>query len=244
MALCKQALLAASLLTLSTICQAQVGVQKKIIRLNKSQNEPTPITNQETGQRMTISEYNELAKADPFAYHLVPNYDEYGQPSTYTMRPATPEEHETHRFRDRDPAKQPKAGQVIAPFVMTDTDGKTYRSGDLQGNVVVLSFWVSLDKSVWNDKQATDFAEALQLFQAKTKPVVLGVLNSEQRGEDSSLSKSLPFKPIANAYGFHNKYHITTIPTFVVIDKTGKVVANLQGAGSFDKLKQVLSTVL
>lgn len=242
MALCKQALLAASLLTLSTICQAQVGVQKKIIRLAKAQNEPTPIINQATGQRMTISEYNELAKVDPFAYHLVPNYDEFGQSTTYTMRSATAEEHETHRFRDRDPAKQPKAGQPIAPFVMTDVEGNTYRSADLLGNVVILSFWISLDKSVWDDKQAASFAEALRPFQSKTAPVVLGILNSEQAKGESG--KSLPFKPIPNAYGFHNKYHITTIPTIVVIGKDGKVVANLQGATSIDKLKQVLSTVL
>ncbi|OJW76717.1 MAG: hypothetical protein BGO59_20985 [Spirosoma sp. 48-14] len=245
MSLCKQALLAVSLLTLSTICLAQVGVQKKIIRLAKPQSEPTPITNQATGQRMTINEYNELAKADPFAYHLVPNYDEFGQPTTYTMRSATPEEHETHRFRDRDPAKQPKAGQSIAPFVMTDVEGNTYRSADLLGNVVVLSFWVSLDKSVWDDKQAAAFAEALRPFQSKTAPVVLGVLNSEQaKAESGVIGKSLPFKPIPNAYGFHNKYHITTIPTIVVIGKDGKVVANLQGASSIEKLKQVLATVL
>ncbi|GAB3954582.1 hypothetical protein GCM10028805_40260 [Spirosoma harenae] len=228
---------------ISTICQAQIGVKQAATKQPSA--EPTPITNQLTGQRMTISEYSEFTKADPFAYHLVPEYDEYGQPVSYVMRQSTPEEHQKHRFRDRDPAKQPKGGQDIPPFAMTDATGKTYKSAELLGNVVVLSFWVSLDKSVWDATQETAFAEALRPYQSKTGPIVLGVFNSElPKGADAPNLKTLPFKAIPNAYGFHNKYHITTIPTIFVIDKTGKVVANLQGPGSIDKLKQVLATVL
>ena len=245
MTFCKKTMLTVYVATVSLIlCQAQAVVQKSVVHYDRKLPEPTPITNQVTGQKITMGEYSELAKADPFTYHLVPNYDEYGQSTTYTMRPATPEEHETHRFRDRDPAKQPKSGQVIAPFVMKGIDGKTYRSADLLGKVVVLSFWISLDKSIWDDKQAADFANALRPYQSETAPVVLGVFNSEQPKDISDAAiKKLPFVPIPNAYGFHNKYHITTIPTIVVIDKTGKVAANLQGAGSVEKLKQVLATV-
>ncbi|GAB4013488.1 hypothetical protein GCM10028808_32730 [Spirosoma migulaei] len=246
----KQLFLTTFLITTGTICQAQVSIQKQVaiqktvVRTNRQTDDTTPITNQATGKRITMEDYSQLTKADPFAYHLVPEYNEYGLPAFYTMRPATPEEHETHRFRDRDPAKQPKAGQQIAPFVLAGSDGKTYKSAELLGKVVILSFWISLDKSLWDDKQSADLANALRPYLAGTALVVLGVLNSEQPKEaDKTALKKLPFTPIFNAYGFHNKYHITTTPTFVVIDKTGKVAANLQGAGSFDKLKQVLATV-
>lgn len=246
----KQLILTASLVIAGTICQAQVSVQKQaaiqktVVRTNRQTDDSAPITNQATGKRITMEDYSQLTKADPFAYHLVPQYNEYGLPAAYTMRPATAEEHETHRFRDRDPAKQPKAGQLIEPFVLASLGGKTYKSADLLGKVVILSFWISLDKSLWDDKQSADFANVLRPYQSETAPVVLGVLNSEQpKDVDDVTLKKLPFVPIFNAYGFHNKYHITSTPTFVVIDKTGKVVANLQGAGSFDKLKQVLATV-
>ncbi|MVM41795.1 thioredoxin fold domain-containing protein [Spirosoma sp. HMF3257] len=250
MILYKQLLLSTCLASIGTFCQAQVSVQKQpaiqktVVRLTRQSDESAPITNQVTGKRITMEDYSQLTKTDPFAYHLVPDYNEYGIPGAYTMRSATPEEHETHRFRDRDPAKQPKAGQPIAPFAMVGLGAKTYRSADLLGKVVILSFWVSLDKSVWDDKQATEFVNALRPYQSEAAPIVLGVFNSEQPKEvDEASLKKLPFAPIFNAYGFHNKYHITTIPTFVVIDKTGKVVANLQGAGSLEKLKQVLATV-
>lgn len=226
---------------LGTVCRAQVSIQRTQVHPVQPATATTAIVNKATGQPITMEEYGKLIKDDPYAYHLVPDYNEYGQPGGYIMRPATPEEHETHRFRDRDPAKQPKAGQSIAPFVMTGLDGKTYRSADLLGKIVILSFWVSLDKPVWNDKQGADFAEALRPYQSKNGLVVLGVLNSEQP-KNVDL-KAVPFIPVPNAYGFHNKYHITTIPTVVVIDKAGKVAANLQGVAEFDKLKQILIAI-
>ena len=241
----KQLLFTTLLATVSVLCQAQVGVKKSGIRSTQRAEETTPITNAVTGQRLTMEQYGELIKDDAYAWHLVPDYNEHGQPSGYMMRQATAEEHETHRFRDRDPAKQPKVGQTIAPFVMTGQDGKTYRSADLLGRVVVLSFWVSLDKPFWTDQQAQDVASALQPYPAQSGPLVLGVLNSEQPSVAEHLNiKALPFVPVPNAYGFHNKYHITVVPTIVVIDKTGKVAANLQGVGIYEKLKQILATVM
>ncbi|QHV93714.1 redoxin domain-containing protein [Spirosoma endbachense] len=236
----KQVILTALIAMYGTFCQAQVGVQKRSIHVNRQIDELTPIINQSTGQHVTLEEYSQLSKADPHAYHLVPDYNEFGQPSSYVLRTATAEEHEMHQFRDRNPAKQPKAGQLIAPFSMTGLDGKNYRSADLRGKVVVLSFWISLDKPFWGDKEASQFTDALKPSQAQEAPVVLGILNSEPPG---ATLNSLPFMPIPNAYGFHGKYHITSIPTFVVIDKTGKVAANLQGPGAYDKLKEVLATV-
>ncbi len=224
-------------------CQAQeqVGVKKSNVGYSQRPNEATPITNASTGQRMTMEQYGQLSKEDPYAYHLVPDYDEFGLSNTYTMRQATAEEHETHRYRDRDPAKQPKAGQPVAPFVMTALDGKTYRSTDLLGKVVILTFLVSLEKTFWSDQQTEDFVTVLKPYQLGKAPVSLAVLNSEQTKDVSnSTGKTLPFMPVPNAYGFHNKYHITSVPTFIVIDKTGKVAANIQGAGSYEKLKQVL----
>ncbi|WP_460910644.1 TlpA family protein disulfide reductase [Spirosoma areae] len=231
----------ACFITFTTLSQAQMGVQKTRAGVAQRPDRTTPILNLVTGQRMTMEAYEQLARKEPDAYHLVPDYNEYGHSNTYTLRPATPEERELHRFRDRDPAKQPKAGQPIAPFVMTGSDGKTYRSADLLGKVVILSFWIGAEKEFLSDEQRTDFATALQPYRSPTGLVVLGVLNSELPKNPNI--KSLPFTPVPNAYGFHNKYHITGVPTVVVIDKAGNVAANLQGAGVYDKLKQVLARV-
>ena len=241
-----------TLLTLSltgtTMAQAQpvqATIHKAGVRYTRSINDDTPITNAVTGQKITMDEYGKLSKAEPTAWHLVPDYNEYGQPNAYTLRATTPEERETQRFRDRDPAKQPKAGQDIAPFAMTGTNGETYRSAELTGKVVVLTFLISLDKPFWTDKQTDELTHTLQPYQSATGPLVLGVLNSEPpKTTEQASPKALPFVPIPNAYGFHNKYHITTVPTIVVIDRSGKVAANLSGPGVLERLGAVLATVV
>lgn len=227
-----------------TTCQAQMSVQKSGFRYSRRIDETTPITDQKTGKRISMKEYSQLIQQDPYAYHLVANYNEYGQPASYVLRPTTPEEHETRQIRDRDPARQPQAGQAIAPFSMKGLDEKIYRSADLMGNVVVLCFLVSLDRPFWGDKQTDMLADALKPYQSETGPVVLGVMSSEQlKNADQLNTKALPFVPVLDGHGFHIKYDIVSIPTFVVIDKAGKVAANLQGPGSYEKLKQTLTTL-
>lgn len=230
-----------------SVCKAQVGVQKVTVRSTPRRTETTssiPITNKLTGQPITMEQYSELTKDDPFKYHLVPEYDEFGRPKSYIMRLSTAEEHETHRFRDRDPAKQPRLGQTIAPFVMTGLDGTTYRSADLLGKVVILSFWISLNKEFWTDKQKSAYTDAVSVYKSTQKPVQIAVLNSEPtKAADNPAAEKLPFVAVPNAYGFHEKYHVTGIPTIVVIDKAGKVLANLQGATVYEQLKEVLTNL-
>lgn len=227
-------------IAVSTFSQAQLTIQRTGIRTSNRMNRYTPIIESLTGQRITLEDYDKLIQSDPYKYHLVADYDEYGRPKAYTMRPSTDEEYNTRQFRDRDPAKQPKIGQSLAPFVMTATDEKTYRSTDLMGKVILLSFWISLDKPFWTEKEAENVTQILQPFLSNTDFVTLGVLNSEPPAR----ATGFPFSPIPNGYGFHHKYHITAIPTFVVIDKTGRVIANLQGAASYEKLQQVLAAAM
>ncbi|GAB3995860.1 hypothetical protein GCM10028807_37100 [Spirosoma daeguense] len=232
------------LLLVDTFCLAQVGVKKVSRQSNHRTEDTTPILNQLTGQRISINDYAQLTKNDPYAYHLVPQYNEFGQAQGYVMRASTPEERQTHRFRDRDPAKQPKAGQSIMPFVMTGLDGNVYCSSELAGKIVILNFLISLEKEFWDDNQNADLTATLRSYSSSTAPVVLGVLNSEQAKNDKNLNlQSLPFVPVPNAYGFHNKFHITSVPTIIVIDKSGKVVANLQGNDINSRLKQVLTAL-
>lgn len=55
-------------------------------------------------------------------------------------------------------------------------------------------------------------------------------------------SETLPLTAIPNSNGFDQKFHVITIPTFIVIDKAGKVVAYLEGY-KYDQLKKVLQVV-
>ncbi|SOD80439.1 TlpA family protein disulfide reductase [Spirosoma fluviale] len=224
----------------SQLSWGQIITQQTGIRHTVRIDDTIPITNAETGKPATLKEFKELTSVDPYGYHLIPDYNESGQPKAYTIRKATVEEREIRGFRDRDPNKQPKVGKPIAPFVMTGMDKKVYRSVDLVGNVIVLSFLVNLNRPFWGDKDAAKLTDALRPYQSENGPIVLGVMADEAEVPNGS---TLPFMPILNGHGFHGKYHITSIPTIIVIDKKGNVAASLEGGSAFDELKQVLSTV-
>ncbi|RIV24885.1 hypothetical protein DYU11_06085 [Fibrisoma montanum] len=211
---------------------AQITVRNQI-------SENTPIVDKVTGRRISFQEYQGLIKPDPYAYHLEPVYDEYGQASSYKLRRATSEEHDTHGFDYRDSTLQLKIGQEIPLFIMKGADGKTYRSTDLKGQPVVLSFWLSLNKPFWTKGRADAFGKAIAPYQV----VSLGIINnSKQEVADHIKEETLPFVPIPDSYGFARKFQMFSSPAFIVIDKTGKVAALIEGTKD-EQLKTILEEV-
>lgn len=218
---------------------AQPGGISQVRRMDEN----TKIFDKDTGKRVSLREFNDLLKADPYAQHLVPNFNEYGEVDSYTLRPTTPEEKANRQFNDRDPALRPKMGQPMPEFVMKGIDDKAYRLSELKGHVVILSFWLSLKKPFWNPKQVQAFADAVRSYQSETDPISLGVLQDQkEKIVEAMASETLPFVPIPNSYGFTQKFHVTTGPTFIVIDRVGKVVAYIEGY-EYDQLKKVLQGV-
>lgn len=213
------------------------------IRQEMPIDESTKIVDKTTGKVVSLQGLQRLIKTDPYAYHLEPVFNEYGQVASYTLRPTTAEEKETHQFHDRDPALQPKVGEPMPEFVMKGIDDKVYRLSELKGHVVIVSFWISLRKPFWTPNQAKSFADALRPHQSETDPISLGVLQeSKEAIVDVMTTETLPFIAIPNAYGFNRKFQVTTGPTFIVIDRAGKVAAYLEGY-AYDQLQKTLKAV-
>lgn len=206
-------------------------------------DESTPIFDKMTGKRVSFGEYQRLLKDAPNSVSLMPIWDEYGQASSYTLRPTTAEERETRQFSTMDPTQRPKVGEPMPLFIMKGIDDKVYRSTDLKGHVVILSFWISVRKPFWGTRQAQEYADAIRPFRSETDPISLGILQS---GKDEIVKvmseETLPFIAIPNSYGFHRKFHVTTGPSFLIIDRNG-MVADFIEAYDYERLKQVLTKV-
>ena len=202
-------------------------------------NDDTPIIDKATGRRVSFREYRELTKADEYAYRLDPVYDEYGSASSFRLRPTTAYERSTHMFNHRDSTLRLDAGQKMPLFVMKGPDGKTYRSTDLKGQVVVLSFWTSLNKPYWDSRNAERYATLVQPYQL----VSLGIINnSKAEVTDFLASERLPFVPIPDSYTFSRKFQVFTSPAYIVIDKVGNVAAVIDPADD-KELKAILDKV-
>lgn len=211
---------------------AQISVKTAI-------SDDTPITDKATGRRVSFQEYRRLTEPDPHAYHLDPVYDEYGQASSYKLRPTTAKEYSTHGFDYRDSTLNLRVGQEMPLFIMKGSDGKTYRSTDLKGQVVVLSFWISLSRPFWEQKNAERYASAIRPHQV----VSLGIINNSRPEVLDFLAKEqLPFVPIPDSYGFTRKFQVFASPAYVVIDKAGNVAAVIEPADDRE-LKVVLDNV-
>lgn len=211
---------------------AQISVKTTI-------SDNTPITDKTTGKRVSFQEYRELIKPDPHAYHLDPVYDEYGQASSFKLRPTTAQERETHGFNYQDSTLRLRVGQEMPLFIMNGPDGRTYRSTDQKGQVVVLSFWISLNKPYWQEKRAEPYGNAIRPYQV----VSLGIVNNSRREVIDHLAKEpLPFVPIPDSYGFSRKFQMLGSPGYIVIDKAGRVAGVIET--DFDRtLKAVLEKV-
>jgi peroxiredoxin len=232
-----------TLICFSATAQSVVQTQPGGIRQTRRIDENTKIVDKATGKQVSFQEYIRLRKTDENGYHLEPVFDEYGEVDSYKLRPTTAQERETHRFYDRDPALRPKVGEPMPEFVMKGIDDKVYQLKELKGHVIVLSFWISLRKPFWGPNQAKAFADALRPYRSETDPISLGILQESREDiVDVMASETLPFVAIPNSYGFHQKFHVTTGPCFIVIDRAGKVAAYLEGS-DYEQLRKVLEKV-
>ena len=206
-------------------------------------DETTQIIDKSIGQRISYKTYRELMDKDRYGYYLSPVIDKYGQPSAYTLRPTTAEERETNSIRDIDTTLRPKVGEQMPEFVMKGINGTDYQSTALTGRVVVLSFWVSLNKPFWGPGQAKGFADILQPYQLKDGLISLGIVQESKEAIAKFMdTETLPFIPIPNSYGFNKKFQVTTSPTFIVINRSGNVAAFVEGQ-NYDQLRKVLQGV-
>ncbi|MVM33465.1 hypothetical protein GO755_25740 [Spirosoma sp. HMF4905] len=227
----------------SSLAQTIVKGERSGIRQEVRIDEHTRLFDKTSGKQISYQEYRALIKDDPFGYHLEPIIDEYGQASAYKIRPTTAEERETHSFKDFESGPKPKIGEPVPEFIMKGIDDKVYRSTALKGNVIVLSFWISLSKPFWGPNHAKLFADALHPYQSETGLISLGILQeSKEAIVNVMATETLPFIPVPNSYGFNRKFQITTGPSFMVIDRSGNLAALVEGS-EYDELRKALQTV-
>jgi peroxiredoxin len=203
-------------------------------------DENTIIYEKETGKQIPYQQYQLLTKDHSNMYRTEPVFNEFGEISGLQLRRATPEENADGKSYHQDLSGRPKPGEPIALFVMKGLDGKTYRSADLKGNVILLNFWLKLSRPFWYPNQGKMIAAALTPYLLKPDFISLGILDesSEDLNKFTS-SEALPFIPVPKSYGFHKRYGISSTPTFIVIDKSGKVAELIEGTEP-EKLKAAL----
>lgn len=131
----------------------------------------------------------------------------------------------------KPPVQQPVRGvkalenKQIPAFSMKTIDGKKITDQTLRGKVVVLDFWAS-----WCGpcKEASPVMDMLQKKYAANKVQIIGVNCLEEKPGSSFAKKYQAQHKYSFTFTFDNdpitkKWDIAGVPTFVVIDRKGKV---------------------
>jgi peroxiredoxin len=140
-------------------------------------------------------------------------------------------------LRDTQPERPNLTGQQAAPFSLADLAGKTRTLASYRGKVVLLDFWAT-----WCGPCRVTMPH-VQKFHRELRSkglVVLGINIGE------TAAKVRPFLA-KNGYDFQvlldpkhavaERYQANAIPTTVIIDRKGKIVAYFTGVKSEEELR-------
>ncbi len=211
-------------LALPLLALTQVRREIQGVRMDFRVTEATPVFDKKTGARIPFAEYRRMTSPDPRKFHAEPRYDEYGEATSFWLRETTDEERETGRFNAFGFENQPKIGQPLPIFTVEAVNGQRYRSADLKGKVVLLSFWFSFKSPVFSDKQRKRLTDVLDPFRQKAEVISLGFGTGVAEALDEALlAPSSPLIPISGANGFIRRYGVITLPSFIVVDSAGNV---------------------
>jgi thiol-disulfide isomerase/thioredoxin len=131
---------------------------------------------------------------------------------------------------------------VPAPqFNFRSLDGQAFSNSSLSGNIVLLQFWATWCPYCKRDQAAVD---AIQSEYAGRGVVVVAV----DVGEDESIVKEyLARNPrscavaVDESHAMSSRFGLGGIPHYVVIDRSGNVVASRSGAAGEQGLRYMLS---
>jgi thiol-disulfide isomerase/thioredoxin/outer membrane lipoprotein-sorting protein len=158
---------------------------------------------------------------------------------TFTPPPGAKEVKELKLF-GATTSKPDLAGKPAPAFEVKSLAGETFSLAALKGKTVLLDFWATwcgpCRKSV----------PALEKISSEFKDsdlVILGVNTGEDREVVEQFLKKTPFQypaVLSGESGILESYGVTAYPTFILIGRDGKIIANGVGFAGEDQLRQMI----
>ena len=137
-------------------------------------------------------------------------------------------------------AKPDLAGTLAPAFEVKTISGETFSLAALKGKPVLLDFWAT-----WCGpcRRSMPVLEKISVEFKNSDLVILGVNTGEDREVVEEFLKKAPFEypaVLSGESGILESYKVTAYPTFILIGRDGKIVANEVGFGGEDQLRQMI----
>jgi thiol-disulfide isomerase/thioredoxin len=157
---------------------------------------------------------------------------------TFTPPPDAKEVKELNLFGMA--AKSDLTGKPAPAFDVKTISGETFRLATLKGKPVLLDFWATWC-GPW--RRSMPVLGKISVEFKNSDLVILGVNTGEDREVVEEFLKKAPFEypaVLSGESGILESYKVTAYPTFILIGRDGKIVANEVGFGGEDQLRQMI----
>ncbi|HMN32562.1 MAG TPA: TlpA disulfide reductase family protein [Chitinophagaceae bacterium] len=141
--------------------------------------------------------------------------------------------------------KAVEVGYVAPNFKLADSTGKKeYSLSDFKGKYVLIDFWASWCGPCKNE--IPYLKKAYEMYHQKGFEIVSVSLDDKKEKWTAALRQyQMPWIHISDVKGFNSAvnelYHVPAIPTTLLLDKTGTIIAtNLRGNALENKLAELL----
>jgi peroxiredoxin len=130
----------------------------------------------------------------------------------------------------------------IIKFNLTDVDGNSWKSEDLNGSVVVFNFWFTACPPC--KKEIPELNKLVEEYE-NMGVVFIGVsLNSADEVEDFICKYPFKYKLIPDGDGFIDEQQITSFPTQFIINRDGVLVKKIVGTVTYSEIKKIIDSVI
>ena len=178
-----------------------------------------PIYNKVSGEKISEDKLKELKAADPnFILEMV--VDKYGEVGSFVYDPTR-----KGRLMIRDITLRTKAGEPFPPFVALSITGKKIDSEKLHGRPVLIHFPLFFKAPFFNEKLFQQFESMADELKKTTDIEVIAITQSTDKEIKSSIDvgkSQIEFIP--DGRNFCARYLVTRFPSYILIDREGKLV--------------------
>ncbi|RAI92011.1 TlpA family protein disulfide reductase [Algoriphagus yeomjeoni] len=177
--------------------------------------------NAKTGEPISMEEFSKMIKENP-TIGLDKIYDKYGNPEKFLYNPDEP----SKNYSRRDPSLQPQIGQKFPDFTFTTIANKEISSEEMLGKWVIVRFDFFADK-MDIDNYVSFSEEINKVSKSANLTTVLCSLDTKENIDRELSMFSDVIHLVGDGQGFFAKYHITRMPTTILIDPSQNVVSYL-----------------
>lgn len=122
----------------------------------------------------------------------------------------------------------PKQGQTLPEFSVTDINGKTYKSADLKGKVVVMNFWFS--RCVPCKNEIPELNALKEKYKNNTEVVFLAPnWETAETIKQFTATTKFNYNIIPDANDLIAKLQVKAYPVNLVVGKDGRVINSYVG---------------